>query len=113
MRTPFVLCLLVAPLLQAQTTTTLIGAVTDKSGASVPSAAVVAIHTATNQSRTTETNAQGEYRLEFLPIGEYTVQISANGFKKFVQKGVVLEINCLLYTSGGRTARISSRFPPA
>jgi len=93
LRTAFVFCLLAAPLAYAQTTSTLFGTVTDKTGAVVAGAQVVASNTGTNQQRTVSTNAQGDYRIEFLPIGDYTVEISATGFKKFVQKNVGLGIN--------------------
>ena len=94
MRTKIVLMLAVAPFLCAQTTTTtLFGTVTDKTGGVIASALVTATHLGTNLSRTTEANATGDYRIEFLPIGEYKVTIGAQGFKKFEQTGVVLEIN--------------------
>jgi len=79
--------------LEAQTTTSLIGTVTDKSGAAVPNAQVTALNTGTNLMRTAESNSAGEYRFDFLPVGVYDVGISAQGFKKTVQKAVTLEIN--------------------
>ena len=82
-----------ATFVEAQTTTSLAGVVTDKSGGGVPNAQVTAQNTGTNLARTVETNAQGEYRMDFLPVGVYDVAISAQGFKKTVRKGVVLEIN--------------------
>jgi outer membrane receptor for ferrienterochelin and colicin len=85
------ICLLTAPYVCAQTTTNLTGAVIDSSGAAVPNAQVTAVNAGTNFTRTAQTNSAGEYRIEFLPVGEYSVQISANGFKKFLQKGVVLQ----------------------
>jgi Carboxypeptidase regulatory-like domain/TonB dependent receptor len=93
--TKFVLsiCILSAALLNAQTTTTLLGTVTDKTGAVVPNADVTATNAGTNLSRTAKTNGQGEYRIDFLPIGDYTVEVSASGFKKSLQKGVTLEVN--------------------
>jgi hypothetical protein len=86
-------CFLWVSTLTAQTTTTLFGNVTDKTGAVVPGAAVTATNTGTNQARTVQTNAQGEYRLDFVPVGEYSLEVSAQGFKKFLQKGIVLEVN--------------------
>ena len=95
MRTTFVLCLLAASLVYAQTTTTVYGTVSDKSGAVVPGAQVTATNTGTNLARTAQTNAEGQYRFEFMPIGSYTVQVTAPGFKKFVQKGIALDINVM------------------
>lgn len=86
-------CFLWVSTLTAQTTTTLFGNVTDKTGAVVPGATVTATNTGTNQARTVQTNAQGEYRLDFVPVGEYSLEVSAQGFKKFLQKGIVLEVN--------------------
>ncbi|HUM00596.1 MAG TPA: carboxypeptidase-like regulatory domain-containing protein, partial [Mycobacterium sp.] len=93
MRTAFVLCLLAAPFASAQTTTTLFGTITDKTGAVLPGAQVTAINAGTNLTRTAQTGAQGEYRMEFMPIGEYSIEVSAKGFKKSVQKGVVLQVS--------------------
>src|SRR5271169_3653824 len=100
MRTTKVLVCLVATAglwaalpLEAQTTTSLIGTVTDKSGAAVPRAQVTAVNTGTNLMRSAETNSAGEYRFDFLPVGVYDVGVSAQGFKKTVQKAVTLEIN--------------------
>ncbi len=47
-----------------------------------------------------KTNEQGEYRIEFLPVGKYAVAVNAVGFKKFIQNGVTLEV--------GQTARIDA-----
>src|SRR5579884_4088985 len=74
------------------TSSTIVGSVTDASGAAVAGAQVTAINTATNYSRTAQTNNQGEYRLEFLPVGTYRVEVTAPGFQKLVRSGVVLEI---------------------
>lgn len=74
------------------TTTTLLGTVTDKTGAVVIDAKVTATNTGTNVQRSVKTNAQGEYRIEFLPVGNYSLAIEAAGFKKFVQTGVTLEV---------------------
>jgi len=79
---------------QAQlTTTTLVGQVTDATGGAVPGAQVTAINRDTGLSRSVRTNDQGEYRVEFLPVGNYSVEVAADGFKKFVQTGLVLDIN--------------------
>jgi len=73
------------------TTTNIAGTVTDFSGASVPGAQITATNTGTNQTRSTQSNAQGDYRLEFLPTGTYNVEISAPNFKKVIRNGIVLQ----------------------
>ncbi|HWX53582.1 MAG TPA: carboxypeptidase regulatory-like domain-containing protein [Verrucomicrobiae bacterium] len=90
-----VICLLLlAPaVLPAQiTTATIVGTVTDKTGAAVVGAEVTATNTATNLARSSKANEQGEYRIEFLPVGNYSVAVNAAGFKKSIQNGVILEI---------------------
>src|SRR5690349_13447780 len=66
------------------TTTNIAGTVTDSSGAAIPAAQVTVTNIGTGYTRNAQTGAQGEYRLEFLPVGNYTVEVSANGFKKLV-----------------------------
>jgi hypothetical protein len=39
------------------------------------------------------TAADGAYRIEYLPIGKYDVQVDMAGFKKFVQQNVVLAVD--------------------
>ena len=86
--------LVVSASLNAQiTTTTIYGTVTDRSGAIVPNADVTATNIGTNLSRTAKTGSAGEYRIDLLPVGEYQVDISAQGFKKFQRTGIVLEIS--------------------
>src|SRR5215469_4772388 len=74
------------------TTTTMIGTVADKTGAVVATARVTATNTGTNLERSVNTNEQGEYRIDFLPVGEYTVTVEAPGFKKFLRKQVTLDV---------------------
>src|SRR4029077_15501429 len=75
------------------TSTTIFGQVMDASGATVPSAQVSVTNTDTNLSRTVGTNAEGEYRIELLPVGSYKVEVTAAGFKRMVRHGALLEVN--------------------
>lgn len=74
------------------TGSTILGTVTDTSGAAIAGAQVTATNTATTFSRTVTTNTEGEYRIEFLPVGDYTVTVSSPGFKKEVRTEVVLTV---------------------
>src|SRR5260221_1106986 len=80
--------------LDAQLTTTAIyGRVTDANGGMIPAAQVAVLNTDTNLSRAAQTHADGEYRIEFLPVGNYRVEIAAQAFRRFVRAGIVLELN--------------------
>src|SRR5580704_3647850 len=80
--------------LRAQlTATTIYGRVIDANGGTIAGAQVAVTNTDTNLSRTAQTNVEGEYRIELLPVGNYRVEIAAPAFKRFVRPGVVLEVN--------------------
>jgi hypothetical protein len=80
--------------LQGQTITGSVGgAVLDPSGAAVPGARVAAINTATGIHTPTTTNAAGVYSIPFLPIGTYTLEITAQGFTTLNIPQFALEIN--------------------
>jgi outer membrane receptor protein involved in Fe transport len=65
---------------QATASGTIQGTVTDKSGAVVTGAQVVAKSKATDSARTATTSDTGYYRFELLPIGTYTVTVTKAGF---------------------------------
>ena len=80
--------------LSAQSATASIsGVVTDVTGAAVPRAVVKATNSSTNVARTIDSAEDGSFSLTFLPLGSYRVEVTAQGFKKFEQNGVVLEID--------------------
>ena len=62
------------------TTTTIVGTVLDRTGATVPGAQVTATNTETHLARTAQTNNGGQYRIEFLPVGTYSVDVTAGLF---------------------------------
>ena len=71
----------------------LVGTVTDQQGAVVPSASVTATSQDTGSARTVTANALGEYRIDRLAVGAYTLEVNAKNFKRFLQKGVVLRVD--------------------
>jgi hypothetical protein len=89
-----VLSLVPAPL-RAQTTAIaqVSGTVTDASGAAVASAQVSMTDTEKGQVHTTTSDAAGHYVLPNLPVGPYRFEAKLNGFKDFVQTGIVLVVN--------------------
>ena len=73
------------------TTGTISGTVKDKSGAVVANANVKLTNTDTKVLvRTVKTLSGGEFTAPLLPIGNYSVEIEAPGFQKYVQNGIVL-----------------------
>jgi Carboxypeptidase regulatory-like domain/TonB dependent receptor len=57
------------------------GSVTDQSGAVVPGAQVTAVESATNTEYKTVSSSAGEFAFANLPLGSYTVSVTASGFK--------------------------------
>src|SRR5271155_2407781 len=72
--------------------TTIVGTVTDPSGASVPNVVVTVTNTETGAVRTFPTNDSGQYAAVDLQIGHYVVKAEAKGFKVAEQKDIVLTI---------------------
>ncbi|HXN47527.1 MAG TPA: TonB-dependent receptor [Bryobacteraceae bacterium] len=87
-------CLLATAMLNAQAVdSNLIGSVSDSSGAAVPNATVVALNVATGVKYTASTNTAGEYRVNNLPVGQYDVSATANGFSAAKVTNVALDLN--------------------
>jgi len=64
------------------------GIVRDPTGSVVPEAAVTAVESRTQSKYATKTNASGEYLLAQLPVGQYDLTVSKDGFKQIAQKGI-------------------------
>ncbi len=95
MRTRMILAFVVlaATSLLAQTFRgTVLGTVTDASGAVISGAKVTVRNVNTGQERTTETSADGSYSVPELPIGTYTVTITQSGFQTSVTSEVVVDV---------------------
>lgn len=72
---------------------TLLGNVTDASGAAVPNAQVTVTATDTGQVQKSTTNESGNYTLPGLTPGKYTVTVEAQGFKRETHAGIDLQSN--------------------
>jgi hypothetical protein len=77
---------------RAQATAELNGRVTDSSGGVLPGVTVTATQTATGLVRTVVTDGDGNYLISNLPTGPYRLEISLQGFKNYVQTGLVLTV---------------------
>jgi len=89
----------------AQTTTgRIVGVVTDESGASVPQASVKVTQIETGTVRAAVTGQDGNYVVTNLLVGSYEVTVEMKGFKRFVQRPIVIEVD--------QTVRIDARLQP-
>lgn len=97
------LCILIATLLGAvslpdgvfaQTSLgTIVGNVTDESGAAIPHVSVKVTNEGTSAVRTVLSSDAGTYTVPSLPPGIYTVEAEMAGFRTEIQKGLKLEVN--------------------
>src|SRR5207249_10411458 len=71
---------------------TILGTVTDASGAVVSGAKVTVRNVGTGLERSTQTSPDGSYSLPELPIGTYTVTATQSGFQTSVTKNVVVDV---------------------
>jgi Carboxypeptidase regulatory-like domain len=91
-----------ASVASAQTTGTIQGAVKDPSGAVVPSATVTATQSGTQNVHSVTSDANGDFEIPALPVGHYSLQVTAKGFERFnvrdvnVTIGHVIIINATL-----------------
>ena len=67
------------------------GTVTDASAGVVPGASVLLVNTETNVQATAQTNQEGHYRFDFVVPGTYSVRVENSGFRRFIQKNVLVE----------------------
>jgi hypothetical protein len=88
--------LLALAIASASITGSISGVVTDKSGAVVSGASVVATDTQTGIQTTQKTDAKGFYNLPTLAVGTYTLEITQAGFKTYRQTGLVIDANSAL-----------------
>lgn len=89
-----ILAIVCRPMLFAQTATaTLSGVVRDPQGAVVLQASIVATHVETQQTRQVTSGNSGDYTITNLPIGAYSVHVSAPGFKTAIMQNVNLQVN--------------------
>jgi hypothetical protein len=90
----FALVLMFSGALRAQQITGgIAGTVIDGEGALISGATIKATNTETGFSRTTVSDSAGTYRVQYLPVGNYTVSVEAKGFKKFVQQNLIVAVD--------------------
>src|SRR5499427_4082452 len=88
----FFLLLCLIPAASYAQTATLVGTVTDPSGAVMPNVNVTVTNPATGWTRTIPTNDAGQYVVADVQIGHYNIKAEASGFKVAEQKDVNVQV---------------------
>ena len=87
------LCLLPIGLAAQAVTGTILGSVTDTSGAAVPGATVTLTNQGTGLTRTVVTDQAGEYTAPSLPTGKYKMVAELPGFKTATASDIELTVD--------------------
>src|SRR5207253_1268749 len=87
-------CLVCPTFVFAQSTAgRIVGRVADPSGAVLSNVKVTVVDEATGSTREALTNDSGDYTMIEVPPGSYRVEFEERGFKKNVQKNVIIQVN--------------------
>jgi hypothetical protein len=113
---PSLVLFFLTSLAQAQNTTgSIVGRVTDQTGAAVAGATLTVTNVETQETRAIVSGASGDYSVSLLKPGTYTLRVTASGFKTETQPGVVLNVDqtvranqTLTVGSTGETVTVSS-----
>src|SRR4029453_2783916 len=81
----------------AQSTATVQGTVADPKGAVLPNATITVRNRGTSVERTTQTDDSGNYQVAALPVGVYSVEVRAQGFKTQVADQVTVEVAKMVF----------------
>ena len=90
-----VILLLASTTVRAQSVSTaqINGTVKDAGGLALPGVTMTVTQTDTSLTRTAITNDTGSYTLTNLPVGPYRLEAALQGFRTYVQTGIVLQVN--------------------
>ncbi|MBK7930925.1 MAG: carboxypeptidase regulatory-like domain-containing protein [Bryobacterales bacterium] len=85
--------LLVPPALAQEARGTIVGTITDSTGAVIPGAKVDVISKTMGTKVSLTTNESGHYQAAYLIPGEYQVVAQSDGFKRFIRDGIEVRVN--------------------
>ncbi|QNP52653.1 TonB-dependent receptor [Hymenobacter qilianensis] len=82
---------------QGTTTSAMTGIITDQTGAGLPGATVIAVHTPTNTQYVAPTNAEGRFNLQNMRVGgPYNVRVTFIGYQEAVRENITLTLGQVL-----------------
>jgi hypothetical protein len=97
----------------------LVGSVTDPSGAAVPGATVKVTQAETSDTRETKTNESGGFTLSTIHAGTYKIEISKEGFRGYTEDAVQVTLNTVLRVDAtlqvgtqSQSVEVSAAAPP-
>ena len=76
-----------------QITATVYGTISDANQAALNGAKVIVTNEETGFQRTAVSDKGGNYSFPLLPVGQYDLSVEANGFQRYLQKGITLTLN--------------------
>lgn len=74
-------------------TGTIIGVVQDSTGGVIPNATVALTQIATGVKRQAHTDSQGSFNAQFMPLGTYSITVTATGFQTKTLTGITLQVD--------------------
>src|ERR1700704_170298 len=77
---------------QTAGTGTLVGTISDSTGAIIGGAKVIVVNSETAFTSETTASAEGAYYVPYLSPGVYRLTIETSGFKKYVRDGIQIRI---------------------
>ena len=112
------LAVFVLPVCAQTVTGTILGVVTDPSGAVVPGVSLVATNRATGFSRSAKSDGEGNYLITFLPPGTYNLAANGAGFERSMRGNIVVQADertradfTLVVGSATQTVEVSGGAP--
>jgi hypothetical protein len=80
-------------------TGSIVGTITDSDGSSIPNACVTVHNMDTQENREAITQGSGDFTVQLLNPGNYSVSVVAGGFKQEVKSGIVLQVDRIVRTN--------------
>jgi hypothetical protein len=90
------LYVLLIPPAWSQSAGKIAGTIMDQTNGAIPGATVVAVNVTTGVKQSARTDEQGSYSFPVLPVGQYEIDVTADGFKPGKAQGLVININTAL-----------------
>lgn len=113
-----VLGMMTLPVMAQSSYGSVVGTITDSTGAAVPGAAVVLVNAGTSERRSMDTDSSGNFQFVNLVPGTYRVDVEKQGFKRMTRDGVQVAVQTVIRVDStmqvgdvGQTVEVSGQAP--